>query len=306
MSMKNTTTKICSYCGSPAHTARSCAIKRAGWYSPVLAAKEAAKAEKARIKAEKEAAIVAKRASREAAKVEKARLKAENRSWRSRTARCTFCDVAGHTRVSCSILKQYKTDIPVFVRTWRAHVWNKIKDLPVGIGTMVDFHGWGYRLEDGVIVHGYVHNSNGDKQIVTGINLQTDPINPFSFKTQPIACLGTTDRWGGKTENVFGGFFPDGMFDSDYISNVRRYADHFDTNALSYAVWLPRFHASASGVTIGDSVDAGALERWLSYSESEFVEWVNYGKESRRSRRRPADINAEFNYLRKSYINYSV
>jgi hypothetical protein len=60
INMMNATTKTCTYCGDAAHTARSCAIKRAGLPSPVLAAKEAAKAEKARIKAEKEAAIASR------------------------------------------------------------------------------------------------------------------------------------------------------------------------------------------------------------------------------------------------------
>lgn len=303
--MMNATTKTCSYCGDAAHTARSCAIKRSGLPSPVLAAKEAAKAEKARIKAEKEAAIVAKRASREAAKAEKARIKESTRSWRTRRSRCTFCGYQGHSRTGCPTAKQYKTDIPAFVRTWRAYVWQKIKDLPLGVGTMVDYYGWGYCVgDDGAVRNGRIRGS-GDKQIVVGINLENDPANPFSFKTQPIACLGVADKWGDRIENALGGFFPDGMFTGDYVYDIRKYADHFDTDGLSHTAWMPRFGASASGVTIGDSVDARALEKWLNYSDEEFVAWLNYGKGSRARWRRSAnDVINEFNYRRQPHINY--
>lgn len=304
--MMNATTKTCSYCGDAAHTARSCAIKRAGLPSPVLAAKEAAKAEKARIKAEKEAAIVAKRRSREAAKAEKARIKAENRSWRSRTARCSFCGYQGHSRTGCPVAKQYKTDVPAFIRTWRAYVWQKIKDLPLGVGTMVDYYGWGHYIgDDGTICHGRVRGA-GDKQIIVGINLDSDPANPFSFRTQPIACLGVTDKWGDRIENTLGGFFPDGMFTGDYVhDNLRKYADHFDPDGLSHSAWVPRFQPSASGVTIGDSVDARVLEKWLNYSEEEFVAWLGFGKGHRsRWRRTQNDVINEFNYRRQPHINY--
>ena len=301
----NTSTKTCTFCGDAAHTARSCAIKRTGLPSPVLAAKEAVKAEKARIKAEKEAAIVAKREALAAAKAEKARLKNENRSYRSRRARCSFCGFQGHTRTGCPTAKQYKAEVPTFVRTWRAYVWQKIKDLPLGVGTMVDYYGWGHRIgDDGILGHGRIRGT-GDKQIVMGITLESDPANPFSFKTQPIACLGVSDKWGDRIENTLGGFFPDGMFTGDYVFDNRRYAEHFDAELLSYAAWVPRFQPSASGVTIGDSVNARDLEKWLNYSEEEFAQWFGYGKGHRASwRRTQSDVISEFNYRRQPHIQY--
>lgn len=259
-----TTTKSCSYCGNIGHTSRSCANKAAG--TPSLAdikrqertdARITAIAEKERVKAEKVAA-------KEAAKAEKASIKENSRSWRTRRQTCSFCEGKGHSRTSCTMLKETRVSVIAFHRAWRAKVWDKIKHLPYGVGAMLDFRGWGAYVKDGEIVSGRATGS--DRQMVLGINLSTNPLIPFSFEITPIANIG-----GEKyRNNTYNGFVPYNYLTNELGLRVRRYADYYDTDSLLESEYINRFNVEPSAATIGDTVNAGVLEKWLNFNNDDF------------------------------------
>ncbi len=285
--MKTTTTpKSCSYCGNIGHTVRSCAVKAVG--APSLAdikrqeranARLAAIAEKERVKAEKVAA-------KEAAKAEKARVKAENRSWRTRRQVCSFCGNYGHSRTACATLKETRARVVAFHRAWRAKVWDRIKHLPYGVGTMLDFRGWGTHMRNGMISNG--RPQGADRQIVVGINLTSNPLVPFSFEVTPIAAIGG-DKYNN---NTFNGFVPYNYLTSELAIRVRRYADYYDTDSLEENEYVSRFNVEPSAATIGDTIDARVVEEWLNFSDEEFNRFLK----ARYWRRKPShsDVTREF------------
>jgi len=259
-----TTTKSCSYCGNIGHTSRSCANKAAG--TPSLAdikrqertdARITAIAEKERVKAEKVAA-------KDAAKAEKASIKENSRSWRARRQTCSFCEGKGHSRTGCTMLKETRASVIAFHRAWRAKVWDKIKHLPYGVGALLDFRGWGAYMKDGEIVSGRATGS--DRQMVLGINLSTNPLIPFSFEITPIANIG-----GEKyRNNTYNGFVPYNYLTNELGLRVRRYADYYDTDSLLESEYINRFNVEPSAATIGDTVNAGVLEKWLNFDNDDF------------------------------------
>jgi hypothetical protein len=284
--MKTTTTKSCSYCGNIGHTSRSCVNKAVG--APSIAdikrqeranARLAAIAEKERVKAEKVAA-------KEAAKAEKARIKEDSRSWRTRRQTCSFCGQHGHSRTGCATLKQTRATVVAFQRAWRAKVWDKIKNLPYGVGALLDFRGWGTHMENGQICNGRVRG--GDRQMVVGINLNSNPLIPFSFEVTPIANIGAEKYYN----NTYNGFVPSNYLTSGTSLNVRRYADYYDTDSLEQNEYVSRFNVEASAATIGDTVDARVLEDWLNFTEENFNRFLN----NRYWRHKPnaSDIAREF------------
>lgn len=281
-----TTTKSCSYCGNIGHTSRSCANKAAA--APSLAdikrqgranALITAIAEKERIKAEKVAA-------KDAAKAEKERIKESSRSWRSRRQRCSFCEGQGHSRAGCAMFKETRVSVIAYHRAWRAKVWDKIKNLPYGVGAMLDYRGWGAHMKNGEITSG--RTPGFDRQMVLGINLSTNPLIPFSFEVTPIANIG-----GEKyRNNTYNGFVPYNYLTNELSIQVRRYADYYDTDSLVENEYVNRFNVEPSAATIGDTVDASVLEKWLNFDKDDF----DNSLKNRYWRRKPthSDVAREF------------
>jgi len=268
--MKNEPTKSCTYCGSPAHSTRSCYVKAAGLPSLAQIAKAQRQADRDAAKAAKEQAKADKIAAKAAAAAEKERIKAEKAS-RSRIS-CSYCGRRGHTRAACELSKSDIVNVTKFVSAARAIYWETVKGLQYGIGSFVTYSGYGYYIPSAEYKLdnpnsnaewcGWSGNASNKQevQMVTGFTLTADWRRPIKMHTMPIPAVGTGSEPNDINLPIVGDYFT-GSFKHYWVGNSAA-----NRNECFLSDW-ERFFNPAGATTIENSVDADALASWLAATD---------------------------------------
>lgn len=168
-----------------------------------------------------------------------------------RQPRCSFCNMTGHNRTSCSSLKETKATVINRYIQLRAKYWELIKDLPFGKGALIRFVKDEYCYDND---NRWVRVDDGDEivQMVVGYDLPYRISDKGGITLSALGRINEADYYNTKSLPVVKG----------YITNNDLRNKRYGYNYTDYTTFMEN-HVVCVGSTLDETVDRDKLQSWL-------------------------------------------